>query len=155
MSDAADRKIERMLLWFESQLPRHELGLWRLEARPSPAFVLDEDTRSIWHPHDGSSLDGTWNSALLRGTGSCVRCGKAWDLNDSMGNFRIRNSSQDERLGAEFPSLTLQGVVARAQDYLRDKAARDGACWGDVPKPDRHRFVAVADSAHNPGSQHE
>lgn len=135
-----DDRMARMLLWFENQLPEHELGYWRFEEHPNPSCLLNEGTRSDWSMYYSEQS----SASMLRGWAACVRCNKSFEL-ERWGNFSLYPKSEDERLAVEFPTLTRAAKIGSAKDWLRKQALRDGKCWGNVPKVPSRAHYAVSD----------
>lgn len=125
-----DDKLTRMLLWFEEQLPRHDVSQWFIEAVPYRPSTQIENSTEMRVGYDGRGDD----SFMIEGYGVCARCRKRFPITQ-MGNAR---ASDDSRI---------EPVVADMKAWVLRDAERDGACWGDVPRlPDTFGPVAVMDS---------
>jgi hypothetical protein len=132
-----EAKVERMLLWFESQLPPHELGEWRFEAQEHPALLVDETVGMHF------ISPGSWGQLL--GEAYCARCRMRVEL-PRIGNFSLHAEEEDLRLAVDYPTLTRQAVIDKAKTWMNRMAAQAGPCWGDVPEAPNTSEWAVLDS---------
>jgi hypothetical protein len=134
------RKVARMLLWFEAQLPEHDVGGWVFEIEPKRIPLVDDRPKRRVHTSPGVA-------GLLVGHGTCSRCGMQFDL-ERCGNFGVWDDASQDRLARDCPSETHAGVIATAKEWIVRAAKRAGKCWGDVPQlEEKPRSVIVLDAA--------
>lgn len=126
-----DEKLGRMLLWFEEQLPEHDIGLWQFSSQPHSTLLVNDETRWI---SDAVGSRSGFGVAQLVGHGSCTRCGKEFVLG-WWGNFGLYPDDEQEQLTQEYPTLTTLAVIEQAKRNIQSDALRDGKCWGGVPWP--------------------
>lgn len=122
-----DAKIRRMLLWFESCLPPHDLGTPRIVAQDRNRVVVQEDPDRHWIGMAEVGAD-LWSEV------ACRRCGHRW------------RAENDWCESTEWAMAHREEAEAKVMASLQRHVDASGVCWGDVPKiPDRP-FVAVPDS---------
>jgi len=128
-------KIQRMLLWFEAQLPEHDMGEWLMEIRPHREIVLDE-TNTM-------RAGGIKSYGLLVGIGRCLRCRSEFIFDEPWGNYCVSDPSEQEQLAKEYPTLTTEYKIEEMKGLVQKKAQKSGKCWGDVPKIEKRPHYAT------------
>lgn len=132
-SEIRAMQMERMLLWFETQLPEHELEGWEFEIHPNAIRIVNERTNWAGSP---------FGEGTIHGSGRCHRCGAIFDTGIWPQSHYYDPAKHDFN---DYPTLAPEAQIESAKAQLQRDAESSGKCWGDVPKVDDRPCFVVAD----------
>src|SRR3990167_2448041 len=109
--------MARMLLWFNEQLPKHDLGYWLIESRVTGAYEIVENENPPGIERWGHAGSGA--GVHLSGSATCRRCGETFNTP----GHAISVTTEDR----------IEESVVELKEYVE---RNDGSkpCFGDVPK---------------------
>lgn len=133
-AEIRDVQLTRILAWFKTQLPPHDVGAWSFEIHPQLWMLRGGEGYSM------RSQKPTAH-AYLFARARCLRCHHPFSVG-------FESDVYAGRAGVYISDQTNAEDLAKAEATARERIEKDaeraGECWGHVPHvPERPNYVIV------------